>query len=236
MNTPGSKLKPLAIGTFLLTLASSTLIVATPASAKVSGEKPDDSPGWVVIEEDWYYPLLDESSQALHDARAHFRKGEERAAANELRKAEAWLRYAAGHAMQRSKDALTAAAGDLRMLAQRLHDGKVVSAAELDKRVAQASEQLAAWHYYKARASMGAEEERHAAQELLAAARHLRLAASSARYEYGPDGLLALDTVEEHGRIIERGEVLSRDALDTDLRAIGGAVDKMATALAEAAD
>ena len=37
------------------------------------GEKPKASPGWVVIEEDWFYPFLNDFSTALHKAREYYR-------------------------------------------------------------------------------------------------------------------------------------------------------------------
>ena len=41
----------------------------TKKKTAAKGEKPKASPGWVIIEEDWWMPLLSDFSTALHNAR-----------------------------------------------------------------------------------------------------------------------------------------------------------------------
>jgi hypothetical protein len=67
-------MKRTSIGLATLLVAGMALIVfADDAKKKTKGEKPKASPGWVVIEEDWSFPFLDDFSTALHKAREHYR-------------------------------------------------------------------------------------------------------------------------------------------------------------------
>ena len=61
--------------------ASTVLADDAQATPSVQGEKPAAKPGWVVLEDTWSYPLRFESLTALNNARYHYRRNEEKSAA-----------------------------------------------------------------------------------------------------------------------------------------------------------
>jgi hypothetical protein len=83
------------------------------SKAIVKGEKPKASPGWVVIEEDWSYPFLDDFSTTLHNASKHYRAKEDKSASAEIDKAIAWLGYAQDRAEKSTAEDISTARLDL---------------------------------------------------------------------------------------------------------------------------
>jgi hypothetical protein len=162
-------------------------VFAAGQDASSKGEKPKDSPGWIVVEENIWCPWRYEPLDWFHDAEMHYRQSEEKSAAAELRKCDNWLHFAASHALPITKKSLDAAASDLKSLADDLDKGEVLRARDLDRALTKASQALAEWHYFNADRQIARNDERYAAENLQAAARYLRYAADSARYEYGDD-------------------------------------------------
>ena len=203
--------------------------VVTQTQATMKGEKPDDSPGWVVVEEDWFFPLMYDSSETFHQARAHFRRNEETAAANELTRAGSWLRYAASHARPETKKSLQKAAEDLTALAEDLKKGELHSARTLDVAIAQASHALSEWHYYKAKDQLGQQDAKRAAQHLRAAAHYLRTAADSANFEYGSDVVAVYDSIDRYG--MNEEFVVEPNVVSKDLSAVEHELERVADKL-----
>ncbi len=87
----------------LLALLGLATLVSAPALAvgqtKPKGEKPADSPGWVVVDDEVWTPLRFEPIESLDSIRDHYRRNELKSAASEIDKAISWLRLAEGHAM-----------------------------------------------------------------------------------------------------------------------------------------
>jgi hypothetical protein len=187
LNTRSSIAAGLVCATIALPLC------ATDLKAAPKGAKPQASPGWIVVEEDFYYPWVYEPLNWFHNADMQYRQSEEKAAAVELRKCEAWLKFAASHALPITKKSLDAAAADLNSLANDLEKGKISSARNFDNVMAKANRALAEWHYFQADKQLAQGEEKDAAQNLQAAARYLKYAADSARYEYGDDFVTTYD-------------------------------------------
>lgn len=106
------------------------------------------SRGWLIIEEDFWPPLRYEPLITLDSAGYHYRRNEERAAANEIDKAVSWLKLAAGHAMPITKGELTTAMDELEKIAKDLREGRVMTAATMDSALANAAHALGEWHYY----------------------------------------------------------------------------------------
>jgi hypothetical protein len=206
---------------------------ATSATA-AKGEKPKASPGWIVIEEDWYVPLRFDSLVSMNNARMHYRNREERAAASELRRAVTWLKFAETHAEPITKSKLTTAANELTVLANELDGGKLSDAAKMESSLARASAALAEWHYFKARESWGQSDEKYAAQYLQSAAAHLKHAAGSAHYQYGPDTVTVFDQITQDGVTTSETETYDHNLLGKHLDAIEGAVKEMADYLMKA--
>ncbi|MCA9085309.1 MAG: hypothetical protein KDA81_14690 [Planctomycetaceae bacterium] len=217
-----------------LLFASMTFMgMADTASAKAKsiGEKPADSPGWVVIEEDWWYPLRFDPVDAFDSASYHFRRNEETAAANEIDRAVTWLKYAAGHAMPITKEKLDAAVTDLKSLSGDLRSGNLADAARLDGALGRAAHVLAEWHFFKAKESYGKGEEGDAAQNLEAAVAHLQHAANSAHYQFGTDTITLFETIRRDGRTISETKTIDNNVLGKNIDEVEKAVKELAETL-----
>jgi hypothetical protein len=188
-----------------------------------------------VVEDEVWYPWRFEPMLWEHNARVHYRQHEEEAAANELRKAESWLRFAEGHALPETRKALEAAASDLHSLAADIARQEVVKAARLDLALARADHALAQWHYFKARDALGRLEASDAAMHLRSAARYLEHAAASARLEYGAETAAFFESIDEDGRVIDEVATIEPDRLSSRLTSLEREISKMATTLADVA-
>ena len=158
----------------------------TDKSAK-KGEKPAASPGWVVIEEDWWYPHLYSFTESLHDARMHYRNRQEKAAAAEIDKAVTWLKFANNDADKSYKGDLLTAETDLKDFAMTLRQGGQVPASKVAEAFKNASAALAKHHHFKAVKALGESEMKLAAKHLAAASDLVKEAARSANREYGKE-------------------------------------------------
>jgi hypothetical protein len=169
----------------LATLAAMPAFAAD--NSKEKGAKPAASPGWLVIEEDFWTPLRYEPIVTLDAIRYHYRRSEEKAAANEIDKAVSWLKLAENHALPITKGKLTKAATELADVAKNLREGNITLAADMDGALGRAAQALGEWHFYKANEAWGKNEEQDAGRDLAMAAEYLQHAANSAHYEFGPD-------------------------------------------------
>lgn len=222
----------MALTSVLLTsTAFAAASVTTGAKAAAANDVNSDLPRWVVVDDSWWYPLRMDSVDAVNNARYYYRRNNERAAADEVRKAASWLSYAADNALPETKEALLAARTNLLTLAEDLDTGKLAGAARLDKALAEASDALAEWHYYRARDEFGRHDSVSAAQDLEAAAGNLESAAASAHFQYGPDTITVFDDVYRNGRMVSDGKTIDNDVLGKDLDTIESAVKTMADAL-----
>jgi len=215
-------------------ILASTALAAAGAYADTSSvttDKPVADPGWVVVQEDWFYPLRLESAEALNNARYLYRRDNERAAADEIRKAASWLTYASSHALDHTKQALVSARTDLLTLAEDLDTGKLADAARLDTALSHASSALAEWHYYRAREEFGRSDAIDAARDLEAAATNLENAAASAHFQYGPDTITVFDEVYRDGKLVSQDRTIDNDMLGKHLDGIQKAVEQMAITL-----
>lgn len=220
--------------TLFMTTALLFVGITSLQAAEKKGAKPDDSPGWLVIEDDLWVPWRYEAIDWLHDAQVHYRAKEEKAAANELKKAEMWLRFAASHAYPETKKSLEKAADDLHTLHMDIGKGKIVSASLLDYAMSSADHALAEWHYFKAKDALGKSDEKTAAQHIQTAARYLQNAADSAHYEYGDDAVTFFDDVDKYGDFLDEDVVYDANELGDDLTSLHSAVQKMEDVLKKA--
>jgi hypothetical protein len=198
----------------------------TTESAK-KGEKPAASPGWVIIEEEWWVPFRFDFSESLHNARVHFRRGEEKGAAQEIRKAIGWLEFAKGHATDLTRPKLQDAISDLNKLAVDLENGELKDAAHLDNAFAKASLALAEHHYFKADSALSNSELEQAGQHLMAAAGHIQHAASSANYEYSVDMAKLCDDIIPSWSLKNATTVLNMENLKQHLDTVKAELDKL---------
>jgi hypothetical protein len=215
----------LAAGGVTTTGGGNTKITGTAAAT--SAKEPD----YVVVDEDWWVPLRMDAVDSVANARYFYRRDNERAAADEVRKAASWLDYAADHALPETRQSLLSSRTDLLTLADDLDTGKLAGGARLDTALAEASGQLARWHYYRAKEEFGRNDAANAALDLQAAAGHLENAATSAHLQYGPDTVSVFEDIYRDGTMSSRGKTIDNDLLGKHLDVIANAIEIVAHAL-----
>ena len=185
----------------LLVAGMVSMVFAADAKKKTEhkGEKPKASPGWVVVEEDWWFPFLYDFSSTLHDARDHYRAKEEKSASAEIDKAISWLKYAMDDAEISTAEDLATARADLMDFSASLKSGKTVLAKKLDAAFAHASVALARHHHFKSGKALAVGDLQTAGRHLMAAADLLRSAARFGNVEYGSDAVSIYDDYAPYG-------------------------------------
>ena len=199
-------------------------------TADAKGEKPKASPGWVVIEEGWWYPFLYDFSTALHKTRAYYRAQEEKSAGAELDKAISWLKFAQGHADKSTAEDLSTASADLMDFSASLKSGKPVLAKKLDAAFIHASVALARHHHFQSGKALGKAELKTAGRHLLAASDLLRSAVQSANLEYGSEVVHIYDHYAPHG-YWDDTIVFEKSKLEADLTTVKTELEKLAAKL-----
>jgi len=215
----------------LVALVASPLLADDNAKTKDKGDKPDASPGWLIMESDFWFPLRYEPLYSLDSIRYHYRRDQEKAAANEIDKAASWLKLAAGHAMPITEEKLTTAKTELEKLSKDLRAGRTFDAAMLDSALGKAAHALGEWHYYKAKESWAKSETQDAGHNLELAAQYLQHAADSAHYEFGPDTEKVVTTTYRSGK--KTGETVHYDhnELGRHLQGVENAVKELSEAM-----
>ena len=228
----------------MLTLVASAVVTASafaedkkmesdaPAATDkmdAKGPKPEASPGWVVVEEDVFYPFFYASLDWYDEASKSYRRKEEKAAANELHKAAGWLRLAEANAMPESKKALEESRKTLLELSDDLKSGKVESAEDLETGIAQASAALAKYHYYWSKQWYSKAREKDAAVNLRAAAIFLKHASDSAGHENGDE---FMDVYKEFYGWDDTQEVPKK--LESNLSSVETEVERLADTINKA--
>lgn len=157
----------------------SILFICTVASAQT--EKPMTPPkapkGWVTVEEDNLILFDEEPQYHFEKAKGHFLKGEKMAAAEEIKKATAFLKLQEGRATDEGKKALVISIAELKKLAGDLEKGATVSDTDLDRAFARAHHALTKHYLSKAMEQYGKEDTKKAGYDLKSAANHLEYAA-----------------------------------------------------------
>jgi hypothetical protein len=194
------------------------------------GEKPKASPGWVVIEEDWTYPFLDDYSMALHKAREHYRAKEDKSASAEIDKAIAYLGYAQERSERSTAEDLSTARLDLMDFSASLKSGKPVLARKLDNAFAHATVALARWHHFKSSKALDESDLKTAGRHLMAAADLLRDAAQSANLEYGTEAYDIYDNYAPYG-YWDDSVVFEKSKLEANLSTIKSELQKLGAKL-----
>ena len=216
----------------LLVAGMASMVFAADAKKKTEGkgEKPKVSPGWVVIEEDWWFPFLYDFSTALDNARDRYRVKDEKSASAEIDKAEAWLKYAENHADKSTAEDLSTARVDLMDFSAALKSGKPVLAKKLDAAFAHASAALAKHHYFKSEKALGVADLKTAGRHLMAATDLLREAAQFANIEYGRDAVSIYDDYAPYGYWDET-IVFEKNKVESNLTTIKTELEQLAAKL-----
>lgn len=194
------------------------------------GAQPKASPGWVIVEDDWWVPFRYDFATALHNARVNYLNREERAAAKEIDKAVAWLKFAENVGDKRTQEDLATARGDLDDFSEAFKRGDKVEAKEFDAAFARASAALAKHHYFQASKTIGDDDLQAAGQHLQAAVDHLRDAAHAANYEYGTEIVDIYDAYAPYGYWDETIS-FEQSQLEMNLKTIGDELAKLSAKL-----
>ena len=93
-------------------------------SGSPKGDKPAASDGWIIVEDDFWYPFRYSLADAIHNAHVNFRNGRETAASDEIKKAISWMKLAKGMAANKeSEEDIATTIADLQDLAMFLSKG-----------------------------------------------------------------------------------------------------------------
>jgi hypothetical protein len=216
----------------LLVAGMSSMVFAGDAKKKteVKGEKPKASPGWVVIEEEWWNPFLHDFTTTLHNAREHYRAKENKSASAEIDKAISWLEYAQVQAENSTAEALSTARCDLGDFSDSLKSGKRVLAKKLDAAFAHASVALARHHYFQSGKALAEGDLKTAGRYLMSATDLLRSAAQSANRECGREAVEIYDTYAPYG-YWDDTIVFEKSKLESDLTTVKTELEKLAAKL-----
>lgn len=190
-----------------------------------------DAPHWIIVEDDFWFPLRFEPLESLDTARYQFRRNEEKAAGVEIHKAISWLNLAASHAMPETKKDLNTAAAELKTVAADLESGNLKDAERFENALRRASHALANWHYYRAKESWGMTEEKDAGHDLVMAVNYLQNAADSARFEYGPKSQEVITDVFKNGKLMSSESHTEHNWILKDLEGVEGALKELGTTL-----
>jgi len=204
---------------------------ATSNAIKPEVAEKNSAPHWVIVEEDFWFPLRLSPLESLDAARYQFRRNEEKAAASEIQKAVSWLNLAASHAMPETKKDLTTAASELKSVATDLEEGNLNGAERFEHALRRASHALATWHYYRAKESWGKTEAVNAGNDLVMAANYLQNAAESARFEFGPKTQEMITDVFKNGKLMSSESHTEHNWILKDLEGVEGALKELGTTL-----
>ena len=196
---------------------------ATKSASAPKGEKPAASDGWIVVEEDFWYPFRYSLADAIHNAHVNFRTGRMDAASDEIQKAMSWMKLAKGMAANKeSEEDIDIAINDLRDLSMFLGKGQVVQASVMNKTLARAANALAKHHKFHAVKSIAKEDMTLAARHLNAAAFNIREAAHCANHEYGNN---VVEVVDDYGAgYFDETAVVEKNKLEQALDAISSEI------------
>lgn len=226
-----NRMSSLITGLLLTSTAFAAVGNGAGNPAKATGDEAAPSQDTAIFAEEWWYPLRMDAADALGHARYLYRRDNEQAAADEIRRAASWLGFAADNGTERTTEALLGARTNLLTLAEDLETGKVTGAARLDEGLTEASRALATWHYFRAREEFGRSDMKNAARDLEAAAAHLENAAQSAHFQYGPDTITVFEDIYRDGKLVSDGKTIDNNELGEHLDSIESAVDTMAHVL-----
>ena len=204
-------------------------------SASTDQGKPATSPGWIVLEEDFWYPFRYSLADAIHDAHVDYRHGREKAASDEIKQAMMWMKMAKGMAANKETESyIDIAISDLRDLAMFLDRGDLVNAELMDKTFARAATALAKHHKFNADKAVAKNDLKLAGKHLSTAAYNIREAARCANHEYGSDVVEVFDDFFPNGSydesvVVETNELKNAlDAISAEITTLDKKLEKAA--------
>lgn len=179
----------------------------------------------VVIDESVWLQLTDEPQHHFGAAAAAFAKNEYKHAAEEIRKGEAFIELEAIRAGKDGRNALNAAAAELKKLATSVEKGSVKDGKALEAAFAKAEHALALSHRVSASESWLKKEFKRAGAELEAAAQHVENAAAWVGAEVKAGALAAAADARALGDKLRSGAAWTRDEVAKGFESLGNAID-----------
>lgn len=204
-------------------------VITTAALDKTLGKAAhaDLERRWLVTDVTGWYPVADEPQRHFSAAVASFAKKDYKAAATEVRKADAYLRLESARAVGEAKKGLDVANADLEKTAQALDKGAIKAEKDMDKVFAQADHALALAHRAKAAESWAHKAYEQAGYELKAAAQGLEGAAAWTGIEAKSAASASASEVRAVGDKLASGGVWAKDEVARGFESLGGALNRL---------
>ena len=183
--------------------------------------------GWVFIEEDVWLTFANEPQEHFQNAHEAFLKKDLQRAAEEIRKASAFVKVEAGRATDDGKQSLLASVRDLDKLADAVEGGTIPSVKHLDDAFGRVDHALAAHHHRMAREFEGQKAAQKAGYELKAAAFYVEQGLAWAGQKADAIGAAAIQGAQTlAGKLIAEGGS-GLDRFGQGYEAIGKAIEQL---------
>ncbi len=208
-------------------------VVTTAALDRTLGKaaRADIERRWLVTDVNGWYPVAEEPQRHLSAAAEAFAKKDYKAAATEVRKAQAYVRLESARAVGDVKKGLDAANAELEKTAQALDKGAIKAERDMDNAFASATHALALAHRAKAAKSWARKAYDDAGYELKAAAYGVESTASWVGGEAKGAAATATADARAVGNKLAGGGVWSKDEVAKGFEALGGALDRLGQAI-----
>jgi hypothetical protein len=182
---------------------------------------------WLVTDIATWYPLVEEPQRHFVAASDAFAKQDFKAAATEVRKAEAYVRLESARAAGDVKTELDTANAELEQTARALDQGTLKTEQHLDQVFAKANHALALAYRAKAAESWARKAYDDAGYELKAAAQRLESAAAWAGTEAQSVAAAAVTDTRAIGDKLASGGVWAKEEIVKGFEALGNALDQL---------
>lgn len=204
-------------------------VVTTAALDKTLGKaaRADMERRWLVTDVTGWYRVADEPQRHFGAAVEAFAKKDYKAAATEVRKAEAYLRLESARAVGEARKGLDAANAELERTAQALDKGAIKAEKDMDQAFASANHALALAHRAKAAESWAHKAYDQAGYELKAAAQGLEGAASWTGTEAKAAATAGVSDARTVGDKLASGGVWAKDEVAKGFESLGGALNRL---------
>jgi hypothetical protein len=174
-----------------------------------------------------WFSLANEPPRHFGAASEAFAKKEYKRVAEEIRKGEAFVELEAIRADKDGRNALTAAATNLKKLATFVENGSVRDGKALEAAFAKAEHALALSHRVTASESWLKKESRRAGAELKAAAQHVENGAAWVGGKLNAGTSVAAADARALGDKLESGAAWTRDEVAKDFESLRNAIDAL---------
>ena len=204
-------------------------VLTTVALDRTLGEatRADLDRRWLVTDVTTWYPVVKEPQRHFSAAMEDYAKKDYKAAATEVRKAEAYVRLESARATRDTKTALDTVGAELEHTAQSLDKGVIGTAKDLERTFAAASHALGLAQRAKAAESWAHKAYSEAGYELKAAAHELESAAAWTDNETKTMAAPAVAEARTLGDKLARGGDWANNEVAEGFNALGSALNDL---------